>query len=68
MIKCVFRSFAAAAILIAGPAAAADLTVTVKGDDGAPLADAVVLAHPAGGSAQAGPIRIGEALDRLMQD
>ena len=40
---------------IAGSAAAADLTVTVKGDDGAPLADAVVMVHPAGGSARPAP-------------
>ena len=34
---------ASAALAIAGSAAAADLTVTVKGDDGAPLPYAVVM-------------------------
>jgi plastocyanin len=52
---------AAVIVTIAGalarPAAAGDLTVTVKGEDGAPLADAVVLVHPAGGSGPAGAIR-----------
>jgi plastocyanin len=53
--------FSTAAILlavgaIAGSAAAADLTVTVKGEDGAPLADAVVLVHTAGGAGMSGPI------------
>ncbi len=45
-----------AAAAIAGSAAAADLTVTVKGEDGAPLADAVVLVHPASGSGPASAI------------
>jgi plastocyanin len=48
---------AAAAFAIASSAAAADLTVTVKGDDGTPLADAVVMVHPAGGSGPASAIR-----------
>jgi len=39
------------AIAIAGSAAAADLSVTVKGEDGAPLPDAVVLVHIAGAAA-----------------
>ena len=47
---------ALAAAAITGSAAAADLTVTVKGEDGAPLADAVVLVHPAGGSGPASAI------------
>ncbi|MBS0361894.1 MAG: methylamine utilization protein, partial [Proteobacteria bacterium] len=47
-------AFAAA---IAAPALAADLTITVKGEDGAPLADAVVLVRPAGGAGMGGPIR-----------
>jgi plastocyanin len=38
---------------IAGPAVAADLTITVKGDDGMALADAVVVVKPAGGAAAA---------------
>jgi len=45
-----------AALAFAGPALAADLTVTVKGEDGAPLSDAVVLVHPAGGAGAAGAI------------
>jgi plastocyanin len=45
--------FAAA---LATSAAAADLTVTVKGEDGTPLPDAVVLVHPAGGSGPASAI------------
>jgi plastocyanin len=44
---------------IAGSALAADLTVTVKGEDGAPLADAVVLVHTAGGAGMGGPIHYG---------
>jgi plastocyanin len=44
------------AAAIAGSAAAADLTVTVKGDDGTPLTDAVVMVHPAGGSGPASAI------------
>jgi plastocyanin len=47
---------ASAVFAIAGSAAAADLTVTVKGDDGAPLADAVVMVHPAGGAGPANAI------------
>jgi plastocyanin len=47
----------AAATAIAGSAAAGDLTVTVKGDDGTPLPDAVVMVHPAGGSGPASAIR-----------
>jgi plastocyanin len=41
----------AALAITATPAAAADITVTVRGDDGAPLPDAVVVVHPAGGTA-----------------
>ncbi|MGZ6017886.1 MAG: methylamine utilization protein [Phenylobacterium sp.] len=52
-----FRAAATvAAAAIAGSAAAADLTVTVRGDDGTPLADAVVLVRPAGGSGPASAI------------
>ena len=47
---------ALAGMAAATPAAAVDLTVSVRGDDGAPLADAVVLVHVPGGS-PAGPIR-----------
>jgi plastocyanin len=43
-------------LAFAGPALAADLTVIVKGDDGAPLPDAVVLVHPAGGAGMGGAI------------
>ncbi|THD58574.1 methylamine utilization protein [Phenylobacterium sp.] len=46
----------ATALVFAGQAAAADLTVTVKGEDGSPLVDAVVLVHTAGGAGAAGPI------------
>ena len=48
-----FLIFAAGALAIASAASAADLTVSVRGDDGAPLADAVVVVHPAAGS---GPV------------
>lgn len=41
-------------LLLAGPAAAADLTVAVKTADGRPVADAVVALKPASGG---GPIR-----------
>jgi len=44
------------ALMFAGQAFAADLTVTVKGEDGAPLPDAVVLVHTAGAAGMAGPI------------
>ena len=47
----------AAVLSLASAAAAADLTVTVKGDDGAPLADTVVLVHPASGSGPAAALR-----------
>jgi plastocyanin len=47
---------ASAVFAIAGSAAAADLTVTVKGDDGAPLPDAVVMVRPAGGAGPASAI------------
>lgn len=47
---------AIAATIVAGSAAAADLTVTVKGEDGTPLPDAVVLVHTAGAAGMAGPI------------
>ncbi len=40
----------AALTLTATHAAAADLTFSVHGDDGAPLPDAVVVVHPAGGA------------------
>jgi plastocyanin len=46
---------AAIVLAMAGSAAAGDLTVTVRGDDGAPLADAVVMVHAAG-AGSAGPI------------
>jgi len=45
-----------AATALANSALAGDLTVTVKGDDGAPLPDAVVMVH-APGAAASGPIR-----------
>lgn len=45
------------ALLAAVSAKAADLTVSVKGDDGAPLADAVVTVHPSGGAGAGAPIR-----------
>lgn len=47
---------AAIALALAGSAAAGDLTVTVKGDDGAPLPEAVVMVHPAAGSGPASAI------------
>ncbi|HEY3949649.1 methylamine utilization protein [Phenylobacterium sp.] len=54
------KNLLAAVIAVAGaiaaPAIAADLSVTVKGEDGAPLPDAVVLVHPAGGAGMGGPI------------
>lgn len=46
-----------AALAFAAPSLAADLTVSVKGDDGTPLPDAVVLVRPAGGAGMGGPIR-----------
>ena len=48
---------AIAAAALGGCAMAADLTVSVRGDDGAPLADAVVVVKPAGAAAAGAPIR-----------
>jgi hypothetical protein len=46
-----------AAMVGAGSAAAADLTVDVKSADGRPAVNAVVLVRPASGVGRAGPIR-----------
>jgi len=51
-----FFATVAVALTIAAPAFAADLSVTVKGDDGAPLADAVVLFHTPGSGSGGGAI------------
>lgn len=60
---------AALAILsLAGAAAAADLTVTVKGDDGVALADAVVMVHPAGGSGPVSAIRYSWPMTMAQQN
>ena len=53
---------------IAGPAAAADLAVSVKGDDGRPLADAVVIVRPAAGIAAGQPIRYAWPLMMTQQN
>ena len=52
---------------IAGPAVAADLTVTVKGDDGMALADAVVVVKMAAG-AGAAPIKFSWPLVMSQQN
>jgi plastocyanin len=57
-----------AAAAIAGSAAAADLTVTVKGDDGAPLPDAVVMVRVAGGSGAGAPIRYSWPMTMTQQN
>ena len=57
MMSKLFKTVVAGLVLTAGPVAAADLTVNVRGEDGAPLADAVVTVRPAGGAGMAGPIR-----------
>jgi plastocyanin len=59
---------AAAAIAIAGSAAAADLTVTVRSEDGAPLPDAVVLVHVAGGAGANGPVRYSWPMTMTQQN
>lgn len=43
--------------MLGGSVMAADLSVFVRGDDGAPLADAVVVVKPASGIAPGAPIR-----------
>jgi len=58
----------AAVALVASPAAAADLTVSVKGEDGMPLADAVVVVRPAGGTAPGQPIRFAWPLKMTQQN
>ena len=57
----------AVVLAIAGPSAAADLTITVKGDDGMALADAVVVVKPAGGAAAA-PIKFSWPLVMSQQN
>jgi plastocyanin len=57
-----------AAALIASPAFAADITVIVKGDDGAPLADAVVVAKPAAGTPSTAPIKFSWPLMMSQQN
>ena len=58
----------AGALCFAGDAAAADLTVTVRGDDGAPLADAVVMVHPAGGAGPVSAIRYSWPMTMTQQN
>src|SRR5271168_3611594 len=52
----------------AGPVVAADFTVTVRGDDGSPLPDAVVLVHLAGGAGSNGPIHYSWPLTMAQQN
>lgn len=60
---------AVVALGVAGSAVAADLTVTVRGEDGAPLPDAVVLVRPAGGGGGAGqPIRYSWPMTMTQQN
>ena len=59
---------AAAFLAIASAAAAADLAVTVKGDDGAPLSDAVVLVHPAAGAGPVSAIRYSWPMSMAQQN
>ena len=53
---------------IAGPAAAADITVSVKGDDGLPLPDAVVIVRPSAGATPGPPIRYAWPLMMTQQN
>lgn len=53
---------------VATPAAAVDLAVSVKGDDGMPLADAVVVVKPAGGVAAGQPVRFAWPLAMAQQN
>ncbi len=57
-----------AALLVAGPATAADLVVSVRGDDGTVLQDAVVVAKPASGAASPGPVRFSWPLTMTQQN
>ena len=59
---------AAAVTLLAGPSLALDLTVTIKGDDGKPLAYAVVVVRPASGTAAGQPIRFAWPLKVTQQN
>ncbi len=59
---------AAAVALIASPSLALDLAVTVKGDDGLPLANAVVVVRPASGAAAGQPIRFAWPLKMTQQN
>ncbi len=54
--KLIYAALAISIGAIGVPAAAADLMISVHSEDGAPLADAVVLIHPAGGSGPASAI------------
>ena len=63
-----FLPLAIGAVALASSAAAGDLTVTVRGDDGAALPDAVVLVHAAGVAAAPGPIRYSWPMTMTQQN
>lgn len=63
-----FLATATAVMAITVPASAADLSVTVKGDDGAPLPDTVVMVHPAGGAGAGGAIHYAWPLVMTQQN
>src|SRR5690348_12469578 len=53
---------------LASSAVAADLVVSVRGDDGMPLADAVVVVRPAAGVAAGQPVRFAWPLTMTQQN
>ena len=53
---------------LARPATAAELSVTVRGDDGVALADAVVVVRPAGGSGPMAAVRYSWPLTMAQQN
>jgi hypothetical protein len=65
------RALLPIAALVAGlasPAAAADLVVSVRGDNGLPLADAVVVVKPSAGVAAGQPVRFAWPLTMSQQN
>ena len=58
----------AAVLPLAHPSVAADLSVSVRGDDGTALADAVVVVHPAGGFGPMAAVRYSWPLTMAQQN
>ena len=62
------RAFALAAALLAGPAAAGDLTVAVTNQAGQPVRDAVVMVRTAGRASAGAPVRLSGPLVMAQQN